>query len=257
MATVTYQRNDSVAQITISRTERRNALNHTAVEELHEAVERAAREDVRALVITGEGGHFCAGADLTELEDQAFTDTLRETLDGLAALPFPTIAAIAGSCMGLGVQISLACDLRIATPDARFAVPVAKLGLLVDHWTVQRLALNAGHSTARWMLLTAEPISAGHAADVGFVQRLIEPETEDPGVEVLADALRLAENITKLAPLALAGSKLGLDLLERTGGEADPDGTFRAAFDRAWASDDLTEGRRAFGERRAPEFRGT
>ena len=106
------------------------------------------------------------------------------------------------------------------------------------------------------MMLTAEPISAGHAADVGLVQRLLEPETDDPGTEVLADAVRLAENIAKLAPLSLAGSKSGLDLLERPGGEVDPAGEYRAAFDRAWASDDLTEGRRAFAERRAPEFRG-
>ncbi|MGI9577925.1 MAG: enoyl-CoA hydratase-related protein [Microthrixaceae bacterium] len=256
MATVTYQRDDSVAQISISRTERRNALNHTALEELHECVSRSRDDGIRSVVVTGEGGHFCAGADLTELEDQAFTDALREALDDLAALPVPTIAAIAGSCMGLGVQLALACDLRVATPDARFAVPVAKLGLMVDHWTVQRLALNAGHSTARWMLLTAEPISAGHAADVGLIQRLIEPETDDPGAEVLADATRLAQNIAKLAPLALAGSKLGLDLLERSAGESDPHGEYRAAFDRAWASEDLTEGRRAFGDRRAPEFRG-
>jgi enoyl-CoA hydratase len=256
MATVTYERRDAVAQIMISRIERRNALNHTALEELHEAVRRTAADEVRALVVTGDGGHFCAGADLTELEDQAFTDALREALDDLAGLPLPTIAAIAGSCMGLGVQLALACDLRIATPDARFAVPVAKLGLMVDHWTVQRLALNAGYSTARWMMLTAEPISAGHAADVGLVQRMIEPETDDPGAEVLADGLRLAGSISKLAPLSLAGSKLGLDLLERSAESADPDGSYRAAFDRAWASDDLTEGRRAFSERRAPEFRG-
>ena len=256
MATVSYECNDQVAQITISRPERRNALNHTALEELHEAVRRAEADEVRALVLTGEGGHFCAGADLTELEDQTFTDALRSALDDLAALRFPTIAAIAGSCMGLGMQLSLACDLRIATPDARFAVPVAKLGLMVDHWTVQRLALNVGHSTARWMMLTAEPVSAGHAANVGLVQRLIEPESDDPGSEVLRDALHTAEGITKLAPLSLAGSKLGLDLLERPSGDTDPDGAYRAAFDRAWSSDDLTEGRRAFGERRSPEFRG-
>lgn len=256
MAIVTYAAADRVGRITISRPERRNALNHTALEELHAAVERAEADEVRCLVVTGTHGHFCAGADLTELEDLAFTDALRAALDDLAGLPCPTVAAIAGSCVGLGVQVALACDLRIATPDARFAVPVAKLGLMVDHWTIQRLALCAGHSTARWMLLTAEPISAGHAADVGLVQRLVEPEGEDPGAEVLADADRLAAHIVALAPLALAGSKLGLDLLERRPAEADPDGAYRAAFEAAWASDDLVEGRRAFAERRSPEFRG-
>jgi enoyl-CoA hydratase len=257
MAIVTYGASDRVGRVTISRPERRNALNHTALDELHEAVRRARQDEVRALVVAGDAGHFCAGADLTELEDLAFTEALRAALDDLAALPVPTVAAIAGSCMGLGVQVALACDLRIATPDARFAVPVAKLGLMVDHWTIQRLALCAGHSTARWMLLTAEPISAGHAADVGLVQRLVEPEGDDPTAEVLAEADRLAAHIAALAPLALSGTKLGLDLLERPGAEADPDGAYRRAFEAAWGSDDLVEGRRAFGERRPPEFTGT
>jgi len=256
MAIVTYASDGTVGRITISRPERRNALNHTAVEELHEAVRRAAADEVRCLVVTGSHGHFCAGADLMELEDLAFTVALRAALDDLAALAFPTIAAIAGSCMGLGSQIALACDLRVATPDARFAVPVAKLGLMVDHWTVQRLFLLAGPSTARWMMLTAEPVSANHAADVGLVQRLIEPDTDDAGAAVLEEADRLAAHIATLAPLSLAGSKLGLDLLERAAAEVDPDGAYRAAFERAWASDDLVEGQRAFAERRPPEFRG-
>ncbi len=256
MAIVTYSAADQVARLTISRPERRNALNHRALEELHAAVRRAASEQVRCLVIIGDGGHFCAGADLTELEDLAFTEDLRAALDDLCSLPFPTIAAIAGSCMGLGVQLALACDLRIASPDARFAVPVAKLGLMVDHWTIQRLALCAGHSTARWMLLTAEPISAAHALDVGLVQRLVEPEGDDPQAEVAQSAQRLAEHIVGLAPLALAGSKVGLDLLERPGHETDPERVYRSAFEAAWGSDDLVEGRRAFADRRSPVFKG-
>jgi enoyl-CoA hydratase len=159
--------------------------------------------------------------------------------------------------MGLGTQLALSCDLRLATPDARFAVPVAKLGLMVDHWTVQRLALLAGHSTARWMLLTAEPVPAADANRVGLVHQLVEPDEAGPGAAVLAAADDLAERITHLAPLALAGSKLGLDLLERPGDEADPRSEYRAAFEAAWASDDLVEGRRAFGERRSPTFRGS
>ena len=160
MAIVSYDVDGRLGRLTISRPERRNALNHQALEELHDGVGRARSDEVRVLVVTGDADQFCAGADLKELEDLSFTRLLRAALDDLAGLPFPTVAAIAGACMGLGTQLALSCDLRLATPDARFAVPVAKLGLMVDHWTVQRLALLAGHSTARWMLLTADPVTA-------------------------------------------------------------------------------------------------
>jgi enoyl-CoA hydratase len=261
MPSVTYDLDGSVARLTISRPERRNAINHDALEELHSGIRRAQEDAARCVVLTGSDNHFCAGADLKELEDLTFADTLRRMLDDLAELPVPTIAAIAGSCMGLGMQLAMACDIRLATPEARFAVPVAKLGLMVDHWTIQRLALVAGHSTARWMLLTAEPVHTRHAVDVGLVQRMVDPaehgQDSDPGNAVLAEAHELAVRISKLAPLSLAGSKLGLDLLERPGGEADPQGAYRSAFERAWSSADLVEGRRAFAEQRPAVFRGS
>jgi enoyl-CoA hydratase len=252
----TYARDGRLGRITISRPERRNALNHEALDELHEGV-RAARDDgVRVLVITGDADHFCSGADLKELEDLEFTRALRVMLDDLAALAVPTVAAISGACMGLGMQLALACDLRIATDDARFAVPVAKLGLMVDHWTLQRLALLAGHSTARWMVVTARQVTAARAHQVGLVQELVAVGGDGPGASVLAAAEELGAEIAALAPMTLAGTKAGLDLLERDAEELDPDGRYVEAFHAAWASDDLVEGRRAFAERRAADFQG-
>lgn len=253
-----------VGHLVVDRPERRNALDHTALAELHDGVRQAATSDLRALVLTGAADQFCAGADLKELEDLDFTRSLRRALDDLAALPFPTVAAIAGACMGLGLQLAVACDLRLATPEARFAVPVARLGLMVDHWTVQRLALGVGHSTARWMLLTAEQVPASRVHELGLVHQLVEPGPDGPGAAVLAEASALAGRIAALAPLALAGSKLGLDLLEgrpddvaSAGGVTTVDvRSYRDAFERAWASSDLVEGRAAFAERRPPEFRG-
>ena len=245
------------ATITIDRPDRRGALNHAALDELDGALDRLAEDAPRAVVLWGTGDHFCAGADLTELEDQSFTRTLRDVLDRLAGLPVPTVAAIAGSCMGLGVQLALACDLRLATPDARFAVPVARLGLMVDHWTVQRLAAIFGQSTARWMLLSAGVVPADRAVGLGAVGELVEVDPEyGPGGTVLAAATELAGQIAELAPLSNAGSKLGLDLLQPDGVAADPDGRYAEAFDRAWGSADLVEGRTAFAERRTPQFRG-
>ena len=181
MSLVTYSLQGAVGRITISRPERRNALNHSALEELHGAVRAAAQDEVRVLLLTGDADHFCSGADLTELEDLSFTRSLRAMLDDLAGLAVPTIAAISGACMGLGMQLALACDLRVATEEARFAVPVAKLGLMVDHWTVQRLALLAGHSTARWMVMTARPITAARAHQVGLVHELVGSDDDGPG----------------------------------------------------------------------------
>ena len=257
---VTYELNDKVGCITIDRPERRNAINHRALEELQVGIKRAEEDQVRCLLVTGAADHFCAGADLTELEDLSFAHTLRSALDDLGALPCPTLAAIAGSCMGLGLQIALACDLRMASVEARFAVPVAKLGLMVDHWTIQRLVQLAGMSTARWMLLTAEPIHTRRAVDVGLVQRPVDPAEHGadahPGAAVLMEAGEVAAKIASLAPLSLAGTKLGLDLLGGSGPDVDPDGAYLAAFEAAWSSEDLVEGRRAFAEGRHPQFRG-
>src|SRR5690349_11778840 len=94
--------------------------------------------DARALVLTGAGGHFCAGADLTSLEDSSFAKLLRNVLELLGTIPVPTIAAVEGAALGAGMQFAAACDLRVATPDAKFGIPAAKLGLMVDHWTVKR-----------------------------------------------------------------------------------------------------------------------
>jgi enoyl-CoA hydratase len=233
---------DSIATIHIERPERRNALNLEAVIALDEVYEQATTANVRCLILTGSDGHFCAGADLKELEDLTFTQRLRVMLDHLAELEVPTIAAISGSCMGLGMQLALACDVRLATTDARFAVPVAKLGLMVDHWTLGRLAATFGPGAARHLVLTAEVLDTDAAYRLGFVQQIGD----------LAAATELAARVTTLAPLALAGSKLGLNLIETR----HRDAAYEEAFGRAWASEDLVEGRRAFAERRPPEFRG-
>lgn len=253
---VSYLMTDGIGRIEISRPERRNALNHAALGELAEATRRATEDDVRVLVLSGASDHFCSGADLKELEDLEFTRTLRGVLDDLAGLAFPTIAAVSGACMGLGMQLALSCDPRLATSDARFAVPVAKLGLMVDHWTVQRLAQLVGQSTARWMLLTADVVTASRAHEVGFVHQLVDVSEQAPGAAVLSEAEALAARVAALAPLALSGSKLGLDLLAARPEDQATTSSYRDAFERAWASEDLEEGRRAFAERRSPTFTG-
>ena len=234
---------DHVATVTIDRTHRRNALGLGALEDLHSAVVTAADRRARAVVLTGAAGHFCAGADLTEIEDVSFTSRLAEVLQHLAGLPLPTIAAIDGSCMGLGIQLAIACDIRVVGPTARFAVPVAKLGLMVDHWTLDRITRLWGEGAARHMVLTGAALDTDDAWRLGFAQVLGD----------LTDAQALAGRSVTLAPLSQAGSKVGFDAHHDNDTEV---ARYEAAFARAWASHDLAEGRNAFAERRPPVFQG-
>jgi enoyl-CoA hydratase len=232
-----------VALLTLDRPERRNALDASGCTELDAAIQHAVAGGARVVVVTGAGGHFCAGADLGGVHDQRFAQSLRHLLDTVIDVPVPVLAAVEGAALGAGMQLAVACDLRVATPDARFGIPAAKLGLMVDHWTVQRLALLAGHGPARSMLLAAEEIDGRSAHRLGLVQRLAG----------LAGGLEWAERIATLAPLTIAGHKLGLNRLE-AGLPEDPAVT--GAFQRAWGSADLEEGMAAFRERRSPEFQG-
>ena len=222
--------------LTIDRTERRNALDIDTVRDLTDAVHDA--HDARVLVLTGAGGHFCAGADLGGVEGEHFVSALRNLLLALTSTSQPVVAAIDGAALGAGMQLAVACDLRVATPAARFGIPAAKLGLMIDRWSVSRLIAVAGEGTARAMLLAAEVVSAEDAHRLGLVQRVAD----------LDGALAWAQEIAALAPLSIAGHKLALN--------SAPKEEFEAAFERAWSSDDLAEGMAAFRERREPEFRG-
>ncbi|WP_377643441.1 enoyl-CoA hydratase-related protein [Oryzobacter terrae] len=232
-----------VATITIERPHRRNALDLETLDDLHRTVVRAVADGARALVLTGADGHFCSGADLVELEDVSFTSRLAEVLEHLAAVPVVTVAAVEGSCMGLGMQLAVACDVRVVAEDARFAVPVARLGLMVDHWTIERVSRVWGEGAARHMVLTGAVLTADDAWRLGAAQVR----------GGLAEAQEVAARAAGLAPLSQSGSKVGFgarhdDLAEIA--------RYEAAFARAWGSDDLAEGRRAFSERREPVFEG-
>ena len=235
-----------VTLLTLDRPERRNAVDGAACEALARAVDDAvAGGRARAVVLSGAGPHFCAGADLKTGEGIGFAAQLRVALDALRDAPLCTIAAVHGAVLGAGMQLAIACDLRVVASDSRFGIPAAKLGLMVDHWTVQRVASLAGHGPARAVLLACEEIDAAAALGLGLASR-----AGDLGV-----ALEWAEEIASLAPLTIAGHKLALNRLEADVDDAD-DAEVRAAFERAWSSEDLAEGRAAFAERRPPRFQG-
>lgn len=243
-------RRAAVTLLALDRPERRNALDPDHCRELTRLVRAAPEESCRALVLAGDGPHFCSGADLSGVEDAGFVATLHEALEALAAVPIPTIAAVHGVALGAGCQLAVACDLRVAEPTARFGVPAARLGLMVDHWTVRRLAQMAGPGPARAMLIAAEEYDGQAAHRLGLVQRLGDREA----------ALAWAQDLTVLAPLTMAGHKLGLNLLERhedtDASRVGSPGSYAAAFDAAWSSRDLAEAMAARAARRAPRFEG-
>jgi enoyl-CoA hydratase len=222
---------DHVTVVTIDRPERRNAVDR----EMVEAIRDAARNAGRALVLTGAGGHFCSGADLTTLEDAGFAALVREAMEALAEPGTVTIAAVEGAALGAGTQLAAGCDLRVASASARFGIPAGKLGVALDAATVGRLSAVAGPSAARAMLVGGDVLDGEAAHRLGFVQRLGS----------LDDALAWAGEIARLAPLTLRAHQEALEGRDSS-----------ASVAAAWSSADVQEGLAAFREKRAPDFEG-
>lgn len=244
-----------VAVIEIDRHERRNALDVEHLDTLHDAVVAAPGQGARAVVVAGRGSSFCAGADLSGVYGEGFRTALYRALGAITGLAVPVVAAVHGPAIGAGTQLAIACDLRVAGPRARFAVPTARNGLAVDPWTVRRLAVLAGGGAARALLLGAGELDADAASSRGLVDRLVDRLSDDAG-SVLDAALAWATEIAGFAPLTLAYSKRALELLGEPATDAATTAELDRGFAACWDSEDFAEGRRAGAERRAPQFTG-
>jgi enoyl-CoA hydratase/carnithine racemase len=251
---IRWETADLVGVATIDRPERRNALNAELCVQLLEYLE--AERDLRTVVVTGAGDKaFCAGADLVVRSEDASEpgggDTFRPAfdrlLDAIVDYPAPVLAAVNGPAIGAGMQLAVACDLRIAAFGATFSIPAGRLGVLLSPQNVQRLAALAGQGAARDVLLTGRTLAADEAAVVGLVQRRVP--------NALDAALALAAEIAELAPLTVQGHKRALNLVAG-GVDDDALGEMRSLEERAFASRDLREGLAAFAEKRAPRFEG-
>jgi enoyl-CoA hydratase len=246
-----------VAVLTLNRPGRLNAIGGEILAALAEAVAAAAADErVRALVIAGAGRAFCAGADLTEIEAlpgarafRAFIAGMTEVFQVIADCPKPSVAALHGVAFGGGLELALACDLRVADPGCRLGVPEMKLGVLPGAGGTQRLPRLVPVGIAKQMILTGEPLTAQRACAVGLVNELA-----DPG-EALTAAVDLARRLAAGAPLALAAGKrlidrgAGLDLAAAISYEGESVSMLFSTADRA-------EGLAAFRARRPPAFKG-
>jgi len=237
-------RDGNVTTLELQRPERRNALNTELVESLRQAVEQAAAEDVRAIVLTGQGTVFCAGADLTGDAFAAdYPDRLIALHKAIDQAPMPVIGAINGPAIGAGLQLAMICDLRVVAPDAYFQFPTSKYGLALDNWSIRRLSSLVGYGRARAMLLSAEKLTADVALQTGMANR----------IGILADAQAWAHEIAGLAPLALQHAKR---VLNDDGAFEDQWPEHKELFDKAWSSQDVVEAQVARMEKRPPKFQG-
>ncbi|MEU5634787.1 enoyl-CoA hydratase/isomerase family protein [Streptomyces rishiriensis] len=248
---------DRLAVLTLDRPGRLNAIGSDTARRLTEALNDVRDDDdVRAVVLTGAGRAFSAGADLGEIESfsapgqfRAFVGRLTDVYALLAAFPKPSVAAVHGFAFGGGLELALACDLRVAERGARLGLPEMKLGVLPGAGGTQRLPRLLPTAIAKQMILTGEPIDAERAWQLGLVNELAEPGG------VLAAAEKLAAGLTAGAPLALAAGKrlidygLGMDLETAIAYE-------RETVSVLFATEDREEGLKAFRERRPGEFRG-
>lgn len=246
-----------VRTITVNRPDKLNALNRDTLNELTIAFTQAAQDDaVRTVVLTGAGEKaFVAGADIAEMhaysavQAQGFSRAGQHLMTTIERLGKPVIARIQGYALGGGLELAMACHLRVASDKARLGQPEINLGLIPGFGGTQRLLRLVGRSTALELCLTGAPITAARAHELGLVNRVVVPDALDASVDALADQLAAA------APLAAAGI---LDAVLQ-GGEAALDQGLEfetQGFALMFATQDMHEGTAAFLEKRRATFKG-
>jgi enoyl-CoA hydratase/carnithine racemase len=255
------EQKDSILTLTLNRPEKRNAINFELYEQLDQALRQAAVTDaLRVVLIRGAGPTFSSGIDVTNFlllaqkygagwqqRMRTITADFQAVLNRLERLELPTIALLHGHCLGLALELALACDLRLAAAGTKLGLPETRLGMIPDVGGTTRLTRLVGPACAKELIFTGSEVDAAEAAAWGLVNHVV------PSDELQARGAALAAEIAAAAPLAVGMAKRVID------GLADLD---RGLQLEAWAqsqlfqSDDFMEAIRAFMERRAPDFKG-
>ena len=238
---------DGVATVTIDNPDKRNAMSAAMWRTLPELLAGLAKDPgVRVLVLTGAGGDFCAGADISELADinrSGDANLSSRAENALAAFPKPTVAAIRGFCVGGGCQLAAACDIRLAERGARFAITPAKIGIVYPPSAIRRLVGLVGPASAKYLLYTADLVPAEHALRVGLVDEVVE--------DVAARAAEFTATLLSRSQFSLEAVK------DIVGGIVDgslTDERLDVWMEGSVHGEDAAEGIAAFLERRPARF---
>jgi enoyl-CoA hydratase/carnithine racemase len=256
MPEIRLDSNDAIATVTLSNPGKLNAIDVAMWETLADVFSRLSQDEaLRCVIVRGDQGNFAAGADIEEFPhvrgDMAqgmhyHRDTVARALDAIAGCLHPTVAAIEGVCVGGGLEIACACDLRIAAPDARFGIPVNRLGFALAPDELRHLLQLVGKATALEILLEGRVFSAAEARDKGLLHRIVD--------DVALEAQRSAARIAQGAPLAARANKR---LVRRL--TAQPQALSEQEYAEAFAilaSQDYRDGVQAFRHKSKPVFQG-
>jgi enoyl-CoA hydratase/carnithine racemase len=248
--TIIYERTGHIARLVLDDPARHNALGKAQLEGIQKALTQASGDDqVRVLVLTGTGQKtFCAGASLDELRSGELDESLfQKTAEQLHSMAVPTICAINGSVYGAGVELALSCDFRLGVEGSAMRVPAAAIGICYPLSGISRIVEHLGVNLAKRVLVASEKFDAEAMLEIGFLDHLLLPS------QLVEETEKLADHITRLAPLAVRSMKE--ILLRAASGNADEG---RAAELAALCanSGDLREGLLAQREKRQPRFKG-
>jgi enoyl-CoA hydratase len=247
---------DGIATILMNRPEAMNALNEKVLGELKQVIAQL-RDDpaVRAVIVTGEGAAFVAGADIRAMltkNDKEIREFIRfgqEVLSELEALPKPVIAAINGYALGGGLELALACDIRLASAESRMGFPEVGLGIFPGFGGTQRAPRLIGKGQASELILTGDQIGAEEAVRIGLVNRAVQPQ------QLMVEARKIAERIARQGPLAVSRAKGAIIQTLQTGQDAGLKYEWEVVSS-TFGTEDQKEGMTAFLERRKPQFKG-
>lgn len=252
--TIKYEVNEHIAKITMNRPKALNALNSEVLDELDKCLDEIkAKNDLRVLIITGEGRSFIAGADIKEMSDlggleaKAFGNKGLSVFRKIETLPIPVIAAVNGFALGGGCELAMSCDIRIASNKALFGQPEVGLGLIPGFGGTQRLQRLVGQGWAKYLIYSAENIKADKALEIGLVQDVVDVEELEERVNTLA------ETIASKAPIAVRLSKEAIN----TGAQVDIEHAMRIeenAFGLVFTTEDKNIGTQAFINKEKAEF---
>jgi enoyl-CoA hydratase len=250
---IRVERKEEIATIAFGRPESLNILDTLSLMNLRDALTDLERDDgIRVLIITGDI-HFCAGADIKELQDkdaesaQVFAELGHSVCDRIENMQKPVIAAVTGYALGAGCEIALSCDMRIASDNAKFGQPEVSLGLIPGFGGTQRLTRLVGMGASKELILTGRIIDAAEARSIGLINTVVRNE------ELLDKARDTARLLSQKGPLAIKLAKRLINENHRIGGELEMEIAF---FADCFSTTDHIEGTNAFLEKRPPKFKG-